>query len=577
MRIKRTLTLLAKLLILAIFLAPLGYAAESPSIIYQIQGINQDQLKVAVQKQLDYSLQTLPPSPSAAGIQSWNQHTIDDIKQTLAAYGYFKPLIHASLTKNSWQWIANYQISPGPPLKITTLQISVQFQGEHNQSIEKFITAFPLHQGNIFLSNSYELAKQQLLSLAIAQGYLAAHFSKHTVLIDRKTYTASIILTLSTGPRYYFGPVIFQQTLLKDSLLRRYLPFQTGDPYSPTRLLKLQNNLNKSGYFQNITINDTPQEQNQTVPILLKLTPRPAQQYVAGIGYSTDVGLRGTLGWESRYLNKDGHRLSIFSQLSKLQNSLQTIYTIPGKHPNTDSYNINFAIVRKHLTQVDSTTQQLGFASVSKWKGWRRNLFLNYQIERFNYLNSTKTNAHLLTPGINLSRSHFDKPAFALHGYRLNFRLQGASSQLLSSNSFLQAQLQANTIVSWNNDSRLLFRGDIGYTATSNLANFPPSLLFYAGGSQSVRGYAYQALGPGRYLLAGSVEYQHHLINNFYGAIFFDAGNAVNNFPINLQKGTGLGLVWVSPLGPMELTAGKALDLPGHPIKLQFTMGFDFL
>lgn len=206
-----------------------------------------------------------------------------------------------------------------------------------------------------------------------------------------------------------------------------------------------------------------------------------------------------------------------------------------------------------------------------------RNLFLNYQIERFNYLNRPKTNSHLLTPGLNLSYSKFDNPLFAHHGYQLNFRLQGADQNILSNTSFLQTEIQGKYILSWDDKSRLLFRGDVGYTLTSNLANFPPSLLFYAGGSQSVRGYAYQSLGPAPYLVTGSIEYQHKLINNFYGAIFFDAGNAVNNFPIHLQKGSGLGLVWASPLGPMEVTAGKALDLPGHPVRFQFTMGFDFL
>lgn len=183
----------------------------------------------------------------------------------------------------------------------------------------------------------------------------------------------------------------------------------------------------------------------------------------------------------------------------------------------------------------------------------------------------------MLTPGINLSYSNFDNPLFALHGYQLNFRLQGADKNLLSNTRFLQTEIQGKYILSWDDNSRLLFRGNVGYTLTPNLENFPPSLLFYAGGSQSIRGYAYQSLGPARYLMTGSVEYQHRLINNFYGAIFFDAGNAVNNFPINLQKGSGIGLVWASPLGPMEVTAGKALDLPGHPIRFQFTMGFDFL
>ncbi|WP_342219961.1 autotransporter assembly complex family protein [Rickettsiella endosymbiont of Miltochrista miniata] len=565
---------IASLALLNILFIPLGYA-EYPRVAYQMQGLNQD-LIGPIQQRLDTSLQSLV-DPSTEDVQFWYQHSVSEIKQSLAAYGYFKPSIKHSLKKIDANWNARYQISVGPPLKITTLKISVDSPNP-DPKITKLMADFPLHRDDIFNSEAYEDAKQKLLAKIVAEGYLSAYYSKHTILINRQAYTAKLILTLNTGPRYYFGSITFQQSILNNSLLQRYIPFKSGDPYSSTRLLKLQDNLNKSGYFQNVSIPDSLiSKQNTNLPINFILSPRQSQQYTAGIGYGTDVGIRGTLGWESRYLNKAGHRLSILSQLSKIQNSLQTTYTIPGKHPNTDNYNINFAIVRKKLTQVTTTTQQLGISSLDKWRGWKRNLFLNYQIERFNYLNQPKINSHLLTPGINLSYSKFDNPFFALHGYQLNFRLQGADKNLLSNTSFLQTEIQGKYILSWDDNSRLLFRGNVGYTLTPNLENFPPSLLFYAGGSQSVRGYAYQSLGPARYLMTGSVEYQHRLINNFYGAIFFDAGNAVNNFPINLQKGSGIGLVWASPLGPMEVTAGKALDLPGHPIRFQFTMGFDFL
>lgn len=572
--IRKIRSTVAKLAVLNILFTSLGYA-EYPPVAYQIQGLNPD-LMSPVQNHLDRSLQTLV-HPSTEAVQFWYQHSVSDIKQTLEAYGYFKPSINHSLKKIDARWNVNYQIFVGPPLKITTLKISIE-DTEQDPKIIKLIANFPLHRGDTFRSEAYEDAKQKLLAKLVAEGYLSAYFSKHTILINRQAYTAKLILTLNTGPRYYFGPITFQQSILNNSLLQRYIPFKSGDPYSSTQLLKLQANLDKSGYFQNVSIPDSQiNKKNQNLPVTFILTPRPSQQYTAGVGYGTDVGMRGTLGWESRYLNKAGHRLSIFSQLSKVQNSLQTTYIIPGKHPNTDNYNINFAIVKKKLTQVTTTLQQLGIGSVGKWKGWKRNLFLNYQIERFNYLNRPKTNSHLLTPGINLSYNKFDNPLFAHHGYQLDFRLQGADQNLLSNTSFLQTEVQGKYILSWDDKSRLLFRGDVGYTLTSNLANFPPSLLFYAGGSQSVRGYAYQSLGPARYLMTGSIEYQHQLINNFYGAIFFDAGNAVNKFTINLQKGSGLGLVWASPLGPMEVTAGKALDLPGHPIRFQFTMGFDFL
>jgi len=546
-------------------------------IDYQIQGL-ESSLRTSVKARLDYSMQSLAPPLTSAVIQAWYQNSFAEIQQALSPYGYFKPLIQAKLLYQHEHWHVTYRILPGPLLKITQLQISLQSEGASSVVLKKLITELPLHQGDSFLSEDYEQVKQKLLTTAMAEGYLSAHFTKHRVLINRQSYTAHITLILETGPRYYFGSITFQQGILKDSLLRRYMPFQIGDPYSSEQLFKLRDNLNNSGYFQYISVNDlATKKQDQAIPIVFKLMPRPAQEYTAGIGYSTDIGVGATLGWESRYLNQLGHKLNIISQLSQVQNSFQTTYTIPGSYPNTDNYNINFAIVRKRLAQVDSTTQQVGIASVQQWKGWQSNLFLNYQIERFNYVDRSTVISHLLTPGINLSRSQFDNALYALHGYRFNLRLQGADKNLLSSASFLQTQLQAKTVMSWNDNSRLIFRGELGYTITPDPTNFPPSLLFYAGGSQSIRGYDYQGLGPGRYLVVGSAEYQHRLINNFYGAVFFDAGNAVNNFPINLQKGTGIGLVWVSPLGPMELTLGKALDLPGRPIRLQFSIGIDLL
>lgn len=573
--IKKITLALASCALFNMIFAPLGFAENSP-VAYHLQGLNQNLLS-PVQDSLDRSLQTLL-HPSAEDVQLWYQHSISDIKQTLEAYGYFKPIIRHSLKKVDGSWNASFKISAGPPLRITSLKILIENTKPVDSQITKLIADFPLHKGHIFRSNTYEEAKHKLLAQVIADGYLSAYFSKHTILINRKTYTSELILILNPGPRYYFGPVTFQQSILNNNLLQRYIPFKSGDPYSSTQLLKLQDNLSKSGYFQNVSTPDTQvSKQNQNLPVTFILTPRPSQQYTTGIGYGTDMGIRGTLGWESRYLNREGHRLSILSQLSKVQSSLLTTYTIPGKHPFTDNYNINFAIVRKKLAQVTMTTQQIGIASLGKWKDWKRNLFLNYQIERFSYLNKPKINSHILTPGLNLSHSKYDNLLFPLHGYQLNLKLQGADQNLLSNTSFLQSEIQGKYILSWNNNSRLLFRGDIGYTLISNQGNFPPSLLFYAGGSQSVRGYAFQSLGPGRYLMTGSIEYQHRIINNFYGAIFFDAGNAVNTFPIHLQKGSGLGLVWASPLGPMEITAAKALNLPGQPIRIDFTMGFDFL
>lgn len=549
----------------------------SSTVVYKIRGLNRP-LATQVETRLGHSLEALTPPLTSEAIRTWNNDVPAEIQHTLSLYGYFKPTIHSTLHYQNKTWQAIYTINPGPALKITHLKVSIQGQGSNNQALKMLMQQLSIHQGDIFSSPAYEETKQKLLSTSIAEGYLSAYFSQHRVLINQQSHTAQIDLVLVTGLRYYFGPINFEQTTLKDSFLRRYLPFKTGDPYSSKQLLKLQDNLNRSGYFKHVSVSDLKlPKQNQQIPILFKLKPRPSQQYMAGIGYSTDFGIKGTLGWESRYLNQFGHKLIIHSQFSKPQDSLQTTYIIPGGQPNTDNYNINFAIVRKRFPQVNSTIQQIGVGSRHQWKGWRRNLFLNYQIERFNYIDRANKISYLLTPGITLSRNQFDKPIYALHGYRINLRVQGADKNILSSTSFLQAQLQGKYIFSWNENSRVILRSDLGYTIARNTTNFPPSLLFYAGGTLSIRGYDYQKLGPGRYLMVGSAEYQHKIINNFYGAVFLDLGNAVNNFPINPKKGLGVGIVCISPVGPIEVTLARAMDLPNHPMRLQLSLGIDLL
>lgn len=102
---------------------------------------------------------------------------------------------------------------------------------------------------------------------------------------------------------------------------------------------------------------------------------------------------------------------------------------------------------------------------------------------------------------------------------------------------------------------------------------------FFAGSAQTLRGYDYQELGPGRYLAIGGIELQRRLHGNFYGAAFYNAGNAVENFPINLQQAAGLGLLYRSPIGPIEVTVAHPFDTPYQydkgGFKIQFSMGPD--
>ena len=156
-------------------------------------------------------------------------------------------------------------------------------------------------------------------------------------------------------------------------------------------------------------------------------------------------------------------------------------------------------------------------------------------------------------------------------------------AQPLSTEQYVQlARAQAPNRLNEAEYDRVLGRVQAGGIATTDFESIPPSLRFFAGGDQSVRGYDYQSLSPknnqgdrigGRYLVAGSAEYQYSIAEKWRLATFVDQGNSFNSleFP-SLKTGVGIGVRWVSPVGPLRLDLARALDDDGG-FRLHFSMG----
>ena len=99
-------------------------------------------------------------------------------------------------------------------------------------------------------------------------------------------------------------------------------------------------------------------------------------------------------------------------------------------------------------------------------------------------------------------------------------------------------------------------------------------MRFTAGGTQSVRGYSYQSLGPGKYLLTNSIEYQRRIKGNWFAGIFHDMGNAFNTLKhANLQQSVGVGIIWQSPIGTMELDLAQSTTQSHKKPMVQFSIG----
>ena len=514
----------------------------------------------------------------------------EEIGIALQPFGYYRPAVQSALEREGDTWVARYTVEAGPALKVTRRDLQILGEGSGDSGFGELVREFPLTEGETLFHPDYEEGKTSLEEYAAENGYLDAAYQTSEIRVDLASYTSEVVLHYDTGPRYRFGPVIFNQDFLDPRLLQGYVTWEQGEPLNVNELLEAQNALSDSPYFQRVEV-VTRQEQAQglEVPIEINLIASQKQRWTAGAGYGTDTGPRGTVGLELRRINRRGHRGQSEARVSEIEKSFSANYQIPGPYPRTDvlTFQVAYADLRPETSRSQSA---LIGANLTQARGsWREAFGLNFQREDFK-VGLDEGISELLIPQASWNRVKADDRISATSGQRLEFTFRGADESLLSNASFLQARAEGKLITSFADRFRFISRAQVGYTETDQFRALPPTMRFFAGGDQSVRGFEYQSLGRldeagnvigGETLLTGSVELEYRFLEKWkflekWGiAAFYDTGNAMESFSGSLERGAGLGLRWVSPIGPIRADVAWALTEPDRPIRFHLTVGPD--
>jgi len=190
-----------------------------------------------------------------------------------------------------------------------------------------------------------------------------------------------------------------------------------------------------------------------------------------------------------------------------------------------------------------------------------------------------------LIPSASWAWIRSDNRLLTLHGSRVRLDVLASIDEVLSSASFLQLVLTGKFVRRVMPRTRLIARASAGRTWTQQFPQLPPNIRFVTGGDNTVRGYGFETLGPrneegaivgGDYLLVGSVETDYKLLEQWALAAFFDTGNALSeSTAFFLAKGAGIGVRWLSPVGPVRLDLAYGFNKPSESWRIHFTVGPD--
>jgi translocation and assembly module TamA len=491
----------------------------------------------------------------------------EQIRTALEPFGYYSADVTGKLERpEPGKYRATFKVEPGEPVIVRKESVVVSGDAAELESVKIALQHFQPKQGERLDHGAYERSKQEIQTALANEGYIASQLVKHRVEVVRAANSAEIDLQWDAGTRHRLGAVRFPDVQFPDEFLQRYTPWRKGDFYSTEKLLNFQQALVDADYFSAVAVvPDLEHIQDALVPVDVTLVPAKRNVYTASVYVSTDSGPGTRLGYERRWLNDRGHKLSTDIAYSTSLQEYGVQYRIP--EPGIPNRNYTFAVGYRD-EETDSSISRMARAGATqvtdRWKGFQRTLGLQYLNGDFEIASEQRSTSLLYAEGL-LTRKKSNDLYFPLSGYSLLYGVRLAAESLLSDTSLPQVRAEAKWLRQVGDDGRVILRAAAGGMIVDNFDALPPELRFFAGGDRSIRGFDYQQIGDldakgevigGKYEAIASTEYEHYFLPKWGAAVFVDAGDAfTQQYDVNV--GAGVGVRWKSPLGLLRLDVAR--------------------
>lgn len=532
---------------------------------------------------------------------------VGEVREALQPLGYYEPEVTYEVTGTENDWKVVVRVRPGRPVRLSEVNIEVAGAGADLRALREIIEARALKPGLRLNHGTYERVKGDLLRAAKNGGYLDAAFATNELLIDREERRANVTLLLQTGELYRYGEITIAQDVITDEAMRRMLRMRTGDPYTLDSLLRTQYVLDDSLYFLGVDIESGELDRTtRTVPITVTAGPNRKHRFATSLGYGTDTRVRGRFTWDNRRVNERGHRSKVELLGSSVIKQLSMRYVIPVMDVALEKLEFTATAAEEELGDTLSERYEIGSGLTEVMGRWQRVLFLRLSNETTTepaaidpvsgiapFEPITREDFYLI-PGISYSTLPSYIVGDRIRPYFVYAELRGSPSTLGSDASFLQLRLQGERIFDFAERWHLHLRAELGASRVADFSELPASQRFFAGGERSVRGFGLNELSPyieqfnaegeivrkavgGRHLATGTVELVRDLPRNFGAAVFYDIGNAFDDFDDpGLEYSVGIGVRYRIAVASFGVDVAQALSQSGRDPRFHLYISTQF-
>ena len=520
----------------------------------------------------------------------------DKVESALQALGYYQPEIEIDLQRTEPKWRLSIVVNAGEPVRVRDINIQILGAAANDDNFTRLTSDIGFSSGDVLHHGRFDSFRENVLSLGQRRGYLRGEIVASRIEVQVEAGTADVMLWYDSGPRLRFGEIIVDNTLIDSDLFDSMLTFQPGDYFDQVRLQELQSRLQRTNYFSSVIV--LPQRKRSLgdrIPIMVNLQRAKRHSFDVGLGYSTDTEERMSLTWRTPRINRHGHSQQTRLVYSPINPSGRFTYSIPVSDPLTDVVQLWARVEENEFGDIDSRQNELGIKRETKNRNWIYGYSLRELNESWDIAGYSASNDYLLFGGSVSRRTHRGSIVDPEGGFSQLYTVEATADQLGSDLDLLRVTAALRYVMTPVPRNRLVTRLDLGRVKIANgdRRDLAPSLAFFAGGSQSIRGYAYQSLGDeltvvepngetktlvvgGDRLVIGSLEYQYYFTATWRGALFVDAGDAFDRGEFDAKVGAGFGVHYVTPVGAVRVELANSVSEDDPSWRLVFAIGAEF-
>lgn len=469
-----------------------------------------------------------------------------------------------------------FEVEPGP--RYHFLHRNIEVIGDPHGYETPSLGKLGLREGEPARADTVIAAEAALLRNARVQGHAMARVGDRRSIIDPENQTMDVDLAIEPGRVFQFAvPVVYGQTDIDDEFLEQRTKIQAGRRYDPADVERAQQRLIDTNLFAAVRVIEGPEpDADGNWPVSFEVTERKPRTIGAGVGYVSDEGPNVRAFWEHRNILGAAELLRIEAEVG------QSVQRVRGQLRKPDILMPDLDLLaggsfgREDTDAYESTSIQ---ASLGVERHFNRRLSgtlgIAYRLAEVTDEDNDDERFALFSIPAGLRYDRSDSLLDPSTGYRLVLESTPYWDTLNTGTQFLKSQLTGTRYFRLSRNPRLVlaFRGIAGSMVGASISEIPADERFYAGGGGTVRGVPFQRAGPldeddeptgGRSLLVANAEARYQIVGNLEGVVFLDGGSAFEpqtpEFGEAWQFGTGAGVRYISPVGPIRVDVGVPVD-----------------